>query len=169
MLKPLAISNPTRQRKTTCKMSSTCRPYAREPPHVGLAPTALWRVPPPPGPPRFCWRTLPSNHSPSLPTLPLPLPPTPLALFADALGERGLGMHGGGVLGQEGGGLEGEVPPSSTWGQTHIWGHSICLFQRVFSSDSARSAEDVARGPRACSYTYGQPIKCLHHHHGAGL
>ena len=30
---------------------------------------------------------------------------------------------GDGVLGCRG--VEGEVPPSGTWGQTHIWGHLI--------------------------------------------
>ena len=33
----------------------------------------------------------------------------------------------------------------------------------VVSSDSAHSAEGIVRGPRACGYAYGQPIKCLHH------
>ena len=48
---------------------------SRGPPNVFLAPTALWRVPPCP---THCdWRTFPSSPSRSLPTFPLPLPPTP--------------------------------------------------------------------------------------------
>ena len=92
---------------------------------TGLAPTALWRVLPPPlaiaGP--FSQATtlpptlpLPLSHPalplpcaappssppcPSLlPTLPLPLPPRPLALLVDAPGRGGPGWRGGGVVGR---------------------------------------------------------------------
>ena len=51
-----------------------------EPPDVGLVPTALWKCPP--IPPNCNWRTLPSSQSPSHPSLSLPLPLTPLGLFA---------------------------------------------------------------------------------------
>ena len=42
--------------------------------HLGLAPSALRQVSPSP---QGNWTTPPSSHSPSLPTLPLPLSPTP--------------------------------------------------------------------------------------------
>ena len=51
----------------------------REPPDVGLALTAVWRVAP--IPPIATGGPFP-NHSPSLPTFPSLFPLTPLALFA---------------------------------------------------------------------------------------
>ena len=93
-----------------------------EPPDVGLAPTGVWRVPPPI--PHCNWRTLPSRQSSSLPTLSLPLPPTPLALFAmlRSPGQGGPVWCGGRG---SGGGVDGGGPSSGTWSQTHIWGYSI--------------------------------------------
>ena len=85
---------------------------SREPPELGLAPSVLWTVPLPP-PHRI--------GGPFLPTLPLPLPgPTtrPAGSLCDAPGEGSLGWRGGG------GAVEGEVPSSGTWGQTHVWGYS---------------------------------------------
>ena len=82
-------------------------------------------------------RPLPSSHSPSLPTIPLTLPPTPLhplALFA-MLAWVGVGD---GVLGH--GGVEGKVPPNGTGGQTHIWGHSLQKFWRFQACDSRNRA-----------------------------
>ena len=71
-----------------------------EPPDVGLAPTRVWRAPPPI--PHFNWRTLPSSQTPSLPALSFPLPPTPLGSFCKAPGGGGPGWWGGGVLGRKG-------------------------------------------------------------------
>ena len=42
--------------------------------------------------------------------------PTPPGSFCNALGEGTLGWHGGHR------GVEGEVPPSGTWGRTHKYG-----------------------------------------------
>ena len=67
---------------------------------MGLAPTGVWRVPPPI--PHCNWRTLPSSQSPSLPALSLPLPPTTLGSFCNAPGVRDGAAQsgvGGGVLG----------------------------------------------------------------------
>ena len=110
------------QQMTTCNcrhiaVDEACDPFLkawasrgsyREPPNVGLAPTALWRVPPSP----CCnWRTLPSIPG--------------LALFRCS-GREPAGWRGGGVRGRRE--AERESPPSSTWGHTHIWGHSISWF-----------------------------------------
>ena len=98
-------------------LRSTC--LCREPPSVGLSHTsALWR----PSPPQCNWRTLPSSPSPSLPIIP-PFFPPPLWFFFDARrGGRGL-VWGMVPRAEE---VEGESPPSGTWGQTHIWGQSVC-------------------------------------------
>ena len=88
-------------------------------PQMGLAPTGVWRVPPIP----HCnWRTLPSSQTHSLPALSFPLPPSPLGSFCKAPGGGGPGWWGGGVPRRKG--VKGGWPPSGTWGQTHIWGHS---------------------------------------------
>ena len=58
----------------------------REALEVGLAPTALWTVPP--NPPILHWMTLPSARSPSLPTLVFPLSPCPNWLFWRYSGRR---------------------------------------------------------------------------------
>ena len=100
----------------------------RESPDVGLAPTGVWRVPPPSpiaiGGPFPQAKTLPSPPSPSL------FPPPPLALFAmlrDGAAQSGVG---GVVSGFEGGGGWRGGPSSGTWGQTHIWGYSTQSFAR---------------------------------------
>ena len=86
--------------------------FFRESPDVGLAPTALWRVPPPKE------AENPSlQHSPSFPTL-APSSPHPRGSFCNAPGR---GACAGVRWNTE---VEGESPPSSAWGQTHIWGHS---------------------------------------------
>ena len=83
----------------TAVVNELCQSY-REAPDVGLAPIALWRVPPfIPTPLQL--EALLSSHRPSLPTLPLPLPPTPLSLVA-MLWEGAAGWCGGGVLGWRG-------------------------------------------------------------------
>ena len=89
----------------------------REPPDVGLVPSALWTVSPPS--PNCTGGLKPWPFSPHPPP---PSSPHPLASFCDAPGEGGPGWRARGVLGREG--VEGEAPPSGTWGQTHIWGYS---------------------------------------------
>ena len=76
---------------------------------MGLAPTGVWRVPPPSpiaiGGPFPQAKALPSPPSPSL------FPPPPLGSFCNALGVRDRAAQsgvGGGVLG----GVEGEGPPA---------------------------------------------------------
>ena len=87
---------------------------------MGLAPTPLWSVPPSP---QCNWMKLPPQHSPSLPSLPLPLSShPPLGSFCSALEGGGPGWYGGGILKCRGG-WRGEGPPSGAWGQTHIWGY----------------------------------------------
>ena len=65
---------------------------------MGLAPTAVWRVPP--HPPIATGGPFP-DHSPSLPAFPLPLPPQPpLALFAmlrEGVAQAGVRGGGGGL------------------------------------------------------------------------
>ena len=85
-----------------------------EPPDAGLAPSALWTVPA--SPPI-------ALEDPSLwPQTFHPHPPPSLFRFLRCAGEGGPGCRGGGVPSTQGGG--GEVPPTGTWDQTHIWGHS---------------------------------------------
>ena len=91
----------------------------QEPPDVGLAPTAVWRVPPRP-PLQLEDPSLKPNPFPPCPLL--PSSPTPLGSVCKALGGGGPGSRGGGVLRRKG--VEGGGPPSGTWGQTHIWGYS---------------------------------------------
>ena len=67
-------------------------------------------------PPKAVGRPFP--QAAALPSPPLPLPPTPLTLFAKLL-ERAAWLTWG--RGHRGRG--GEDPPSGTWGQPHIWGH----------------------------------------------
>ena len=63
------------------------------------------------------WRTLPSSRA--LPSPPSLSSPTLLALFAMLRdGRPGLGW--GRRLTE----VDREGPPSGTWGQTHIWGHT---------------------------------------------
>ena len=84
-------------------------------PRCGSGPNWCLEGPPPIHP--FDWRTLPSSQSPSLPSLSLPLPPTPLGSFCNAPGRGGpvwcggMGprVHGGG--GVEGGGLQRDLGP----------------------------------------------------------
>ena len=63
-------------------------PNFRESPQMWVWPQLVFGGSPPS--PHCNWRTLPSSQSPSLPALSLPLPPTPLALFA-MLRESGTG------------------------------------------------------------------------------
>ena len=61
--------------------------------------------------------------TPSLPALSFPLSPHRPWLFLQGAGRGRPRLVGGGVLGRKG--VEGGGgPPSGTWGQTHIWGHS---------------------------------------------
>ena len=64
-----------------------------------LAPTVCWSP--------LRWRTLPSSHNPSLPTLPLPLPATPWLLRCSGRGRPGW-RGGRGPSAQQ---VKGEVPP----------------------------------------------------------
>ena len=66
---------------------------------MGLAPTGVWRVPPPI--PHCNWRTLHSSQTPSLPALSFPLPPPPLALFARLREGAVQAGEGDGVLGRK--------------------------------------------------------------------
>ena len=101
-----------------------------------------------PTPPHCNRRTFPSGP-------PRPLPPSsphPLVSFCNALGGGGQGWCGGGVLGRRG--VEGEGPPSCTWGQTlppntpsdtpsflrHAVGHSPRHFGREGPVDSYRGS-----------------------------
>ena len=84
---------------------------------MGLAPTGVWRLPPPS---LHCnWRTLPSSQTP-FPSRPLlPSSPHPPWLFLKGFG-RGAAQAGGGE-GSQGARRSRGGPPSGTWGQTHIW------------------------------------------------
>ena len=123
-----------------------------ESPQMWVWPQLLFGEYPPS--PRCNWRTLPSSHSPSLPTLSLFPHLANFAILREGVAQAGVGPKA------QGGG--GESPPSNTWGHTHIWGCStrvgllvLRLMQRLEEPDEV-----------ACSSlaTYPQP-RCLHVNH----
>ena len=106
------------------------------PPDVGLAPTPLWRVPP-----QANCRTLPWSHSPSLSTSPSSL--TLFAMLRNFKGVAWAGMVEGAQVGRKGG------PTAGTWGQTHIWGHSIRAQEETAAKHSFAGSWHLGTG-NAC-------------------
>ena len=126
------------------------------PPDVGLALTAARA---PPLPKATGGRFPQATALPSPPSL-FPPPPTPPALFAMLPCGRRPRLP----CGRRRAGVEGEVRPSGTWGQTHISGHSIWV--DLVAQCSATPATVPATPP--CSATPFQTQISVRHLPGMG-
>ena len=88
---------------------------------------------------------------------PSPFSPTPLTLLflrCSENGQSGL-VWGRGCRGE--GGLEGEVPPSSTWGQTHNWAYSTLGVLQKMPGQYSRKSQNTQRSMKIglCRVVWG--------------